>query len=88
MLFAVLRAIFYVLLIQLVWGLIRQAVGGAARVAGGRHARPRVISGQMVKDPVCGTYVVQGSAIVEGSGRSATYFCSEECRRRFRIARP
>jgi hypothetical protein len=34
---------------------------------------------RLVKDPVCGTYVVAGSAIREGE----EFFCSDECRSRF-----
>ncbi len=80
----VLRLLFYVLLVRFVWRLIQHVVTRAKSVAGGRDADPRVVSGQMVKDPVCGTYVVRGAAISEGSGESAAYFCSEDCRRRYR----
>jgi hypothetical protein len=34
----------------------------------------------LVKDPVCGTYVPQANAIEAGG----QFFCSEECRRKFR----
>ncbi len=36
-------------------------------------------SGRLVKDPVCGTYVPQQSALSAGG----KFFCSEECRRKF-----
>ena len=35
--------------------------------------------GKLVKDPVCGTYVAQSSALHAGGN----YFCSEDCRRKF-----
>ena len=36
--------------------------------------------GQLMRDPNCGTYVVVGRALREGSGDNAVYFCSETCR--------
>jgi hypothetical protein len=38
-------------------------------------------AGQVGKDPVCGTYVPQGAAIQAGN----QFFCSEECRRKYKI---
>jgi hypothetical protein len=38
-------------------------------------------AGHLVKDPVCGTYVPQGAAIQAGN----QFFCSEECRRKYKI---
>jgi YHS domain-containing protein len=35
----------------------------------------------LVKDPVCGVFVVPGQALTTGSGSSMKYFCSEKCRR-------
>ena len=37
-------------------------------------------AGHLVKDPVCGTYVPQATAIQAGN----QFFCSEECRRKFK----
>jgi len=35
----------------------------------------------LVRDPVCGVFVVPGQALTSGAGSSAKYFCSEKCRR-------
>jgi hypothetical protein len=35
--------------------------------------------GRLVKDPICGTYVPQATALSAGDA----FFCSEECRRKF-----
>jgi YHS domain-containing protein len=35
----------------------------------------------MVKDPVCGTYVVQGRALTAVRGGETAWFCSPECQR-------
>ncbi|MEZ5418954.1 MAG: tetratricopeptide repeat protein [Vicinamibacterales bacterium] len=35
---------------------------------------------KMVKDPVCGTFVVPGKALSAASGGTTVWFCSEACR--------
>ena len=37
----------------------------------------------LVKDPVCGTYVVRSRAIRNESGGRSVYFCSPRCAERF-----
>jgi hypothetical protein len=34
---------------------------------------------ELVKDPVCQTYVVRSRAVTRGTGGEVRYFCSEEC---------
>ena len=34
----------------------------------------------LVKDPVCGTYVVRERALTLDAGKQTQYFCSERCR--------
>ena len=46
---------------------------GGARSGGGRAE-------QLVRDPVCGTYLPRARAIAVGSGAALRYFCSERCR--------
>jgi YHS domain-containing protein len=43
------------------------------------EGRPTTVAGDLVKDPVCGTYVPKQSAL---SARNE-FFCSEECRSKF-----
>jgi YHS domain-containing protein len=38
----------------------------------------------MVRDPICGTYVVPERAVSIRDGRQAVYFCSEACRDKYR----
>ena len=45
--------------------------------------KKRVDSGEMVKDPVCGTYVEKDSAITVRNGEQTLYFCSYECRKKY-----
>jgi YHS domain-containing protein len=45
--------------------------------AGGRSAPPATT--KMVKDPVCGTYVVPSKALTASRGDQTAWFCSPEC---------
>lgn len=45
--------------------------------------RARVSSDELVKDPVCGTYVVRSRAVSRPAGDGLRYFCSAECAGRF-----
>jgi YHS domain-containing protein len=49
-----------------------------------KRTRPRVaISDELVKDPVCQTYVVRSRAVRGRGADGAPYFCSEECASRY-----
>ena len=50
---------------------------------GAGPAQPRIASDELVKDPVCGTYVVRSRAVRRPAGEDALYFCSAECAGRF-----
>ena len=39
---------------------------------------------QMVRDPVCGTYVVPDRAVVMADGSRQVFFCSASCRDKYR----
>ena len=41
---------------------------------------------QMVRDPVCGTFVVPDRALMLSVGRQQLYFCSTACRDKYRAA--
>jgi YHS domain-containing protein len=41
---------------------------------------------KLVRDPVCGTYLAPGSALSLTTGSATHYFCSEECRSKYRTA--
>ncbi|MCP5105516.1 MAG: YHS domain-containing protein, partial [bacterium] len=44
---------------------------------------PKAIE-EMKKDPVCGTYVPQHEAVKDRVNSTDYYFCSEECKLKFR----
>jgi YHS domain-containing protein len=39
----------------------------------------------LVRDPVCGTYVVPSKALSAGDGGQTKFFCSEQCRRAYAV---
>ena len=45
--------------------------------------RRRVSSDELVKDPVCQTYVVRSRAVSRQTAAGPRYFCSAECASRF-----
>lgn len=83
-----LRALLLILvvgaLLRAVWRLLAGVVEGASGAGGRAQRRPREVSGvPLVRDPVCGTYVVKAKALVARRGEAVEYFCSERCRDQF-----
>ena len=77
-----------VVLIRLVfvWFVLRGALRLLRGIAQGlqRPAAPAAPTAvPLVRDPVCGTYVVPSSALSAGSGGATRFFCSEDCRRAY-----
>lgn len=48
-----------------------------------KHDAKQEINGEMVKDPVCLTYVARSIAVQRKFNGEIYYFCSEECADRF-----
>ena len=69
----------------LLWPVLRRilrrrltdAFGAAAR------PRPRALRDELVKDPVCQTYIVRSKAVTKSIDGNTQYFCSPECAARF-----
>lgn len=43
----------------------------------------KIATGEMVKDPICGTYVERDGSITVRDGKQIHCFCSYECRQKF-----
>jgi len=67
------------------WRLVDGIVEG---VSGRPKGRSRVPTRgvQMVRDPVCGTFVLPDHALTIVDGRSRVFFCSRACRDQYRPA--
>jgi YHS domain-containing protein len=90
------RAIFYLLLTVVVITVLKSIVGivlrGVAEAmkpgssAPGASSRPSgqvPLTGELKKDPVCGTYIAAATSIQEKVGGQTFHFCSAECRDKY-----
>ena len=83
-------ALLDVLLLVLALTMARAAwrvIGGVMEGLSGRSTRSQdgnvpARGVQMVRDPVCGTYVIPDSTLSDGTGR--VFFCSANCRDKYR----
>ena len=64
------------------WRLVDGIVEGTRGRPRGTSAPQRGVA--MVRDPVCGTFVVPDRAITIADGRASVSFCSEACRDKYR----
>jgi len=84
----VLDVVFTVVAIRAIWKLLSGIkIGMSVRTAEPRQPDTGHAPGQgvqMVKDPVCGTYVVPDHAVSISVGRQRMYFCSDACRDKYR----
>jgi YHS domain-containing protein len=76
---AILVFLLVLLIVRAVWRLAAGIVEGASR---GRDGVPER-GARMVRDPVCGTFVVQSRALTATTRGETAWFCSEDCRRRW-----
>jgi YHS domain-containing protein len=81
-----LDVIFTLVAIRAIWKLLQGVMQGLSERTGQqrRAGRAPVQGVQMAKDPVCGTYVVPDRALSESVGHERVYFCSAECRDKYR----
>jgi uncharacterized protein len=81
----VLLLVLAMLLARAGWRIIDGVMEGLA----GRSSRTRdgnvpARGVQMVRDPVCGTYVVPDRAVAISDGSTRVFFCSTNCRDKYR----
>lgn len=68
-----------------VWRVIdgvMEGLSGRASRGGGANVPARGV--QMVRDPVCGTYVIPDRALALSDGSDRVFFCSVDCRDKYR----
>jgi hypothetical protein len=78
----VLFVVFAVIVARAFWRLVDGIVEGL----GGRAPRSRNVPGrgvQMVRDPVCGTFLLPDHALTLVDGRGRLFFCSDSCRAKY-----
>ena len=74
------RLIVVLILAALVLRSIVRLLRGIAEGLQGPSAPAPPKAMPLVRDPVCGTYVVPSRALTSGSGNDLRFFCSERCR--------
>ena len=83
------RVIFYllvtVILISIVRGVIGVVMKGLTELSAPRQraAGEVPLSGELKKDPVCGTYTAAGSSVKQTIRGETVYFCSPQCRDKY-----
>jgi uncharacterized protein len=75
------RLVFYIFIAYLIYLVIRFLFPPQRRPGSSRT--PRQLSGTMVKDESCNTYLPQEDAIKERIDGKEYFFCSQECRKKF-----
>ena len=73
----ILWAILLLLVVRSFSRLLRGVIEGAGYTRQGSPER----SVGLVRDPVCGVFVVPGQALTSGTGSAIRYFCSDACRK-------
>jgi YHS domain-containing protein len=79
----ILLGILLIVIARAFWRLmdgIIEAAGGTSR----RRSSAGAAAVKLVRDPVCGTFVAPGTSLSLTSGGATHYFCSEDCRRKFK----
>jgi YHS domain-containing protein len=75
----ILWAILLVIIVRSLSRLLHGVLEGAGYT---REPTPQRSVG-LVRDPVCGVFVVPGKSLSDGTGSATRYFCSEDCRRKW-----
>ena len=77
-----LMGLLLILIARAFWRVVDGIIAGAAGEE--PRGRSRAEAVKLVRDPVCGTFVAPGAARSLTSGGRVNYFCSEECRSKFK----
>jgi YHS domain-containing protein len=73
----ILKILLFLIVVRLLWRFARGVFEGYAPERG-------VKSVGLVRDPVCGVFVVPAQALTAIADGETQYFCSEKCRAEFR----
>jgi YHS domain-containing protein len=72
-----LKILLFLLVLRLIWRLARGIIEGYA-------PERKAASVGLVRDPICGIYVLPSRALTAVADGQTKYFCSEKCRSQFR----
>lgn len=80
------RLILWAILFYVLWRVAWRLLEGVFEGMGYQRQDGAETVG-LVRDPVCGTFVMPSSALTSGSGTSTRYFCSEKCKQDYSAKR-
>jgi uncharacterized protein len=75
-----------VFVLRALWRLLRGFIEGFSQPPRGTRVPQRGV--QMMRDPVCGTFVVPDRAVMLTEGSQRLFFCSDACRDTYRNRSP
>jgi YHS domain-containing protein len=78
------RMILWGILILLAVRALSRLLRGVLEGAGYRQEMSGQKGMPLVRDPVCGVFVVPDQAVTIGTGTATKYFCSEKCKREWK----
>ena len=78
------RLVLFAILAYIVWRLLWSAAKAMFEGMGYQPPGKDARSVGLVRDPICGTFVLPSTALSFGSGSSTRFFCSEKCRQDYR----
>jgi YHS domain-containing protein len=85
--FYLLSAIFLISFLRGVIGVVTKAFSALLSPAQEPSSRPAAanvpLTGELKRDPVCGTYIATTTSLKHTTGSETVYFCSTACRDKF-----
>jgi YHS domain-containing protein len=81
------RLLLFIILALVVARVLWRLVAGVLQGMGYQPADGMQKSVGLVRDPVCGMFIVPSRALTSGSGSETRYFCSEQCRQSYSHSR-
>ncbi len=87
--FYLLLTVFLITVLKSIVGIVLKGVAEAMKpgsTSAGTPLRPSnqvPLTGELKKDPVCGTYIAAATSIKEKVGGETVHFCSQECRDKY-----
>jgi YHS domain-containing protein len=77
----ILLALLFIVIARIFWRFVDVVIAASRTPGEGGGSAPAV---KLVRDPVCGTFVAPRAALSATANGTTHYFCSEECRAKFR----
>jgi YHS domain-containing protein len=84
--FFLITTVIVISILRMVLGVLLKGIGGffAASPSARNSTSTVPLGGELKKDPVCGTFVSTATSIKKTVDGAVVYFCSVDCRDKFR----